>query len=132
MIMLFVFLAMSALQPIWADRKERLQQPLPGTQAVRGLFNKVDAGGACIARSRSPRRRTAGVKSLWKTWAKGENTAVAISRIAHGIVTEDGTDAGAGMARLAELGSASSGSEQNCTRKMMVPLGKQLFLNKNQ
>ena len=55
---------------------------------------------------------------MLKSWAKGELSTVGIWRLCHGIVTQDGTDAWVGMRRLAELGSASSGSEKNCARKL--------------
>ena len=119
MIMLSVFLAMSVLQAIWGDRNERLQQPLPETKMVRGLKSQGYAEGAFIARSRSPRRRSAGVKAMLQSWAKGESSAVAVSRLAHAIVTEDGADAGIGMSRLAGLASMTSSSDKNCSSKLV-------------
>ena len=41
---------------------------------MRGLKKKVDAEGAFIARSRSPRRRSAGVKAMLKSWANKGKT----------------------------------------------------------
>ena len=64
-----------------------------------------------IARSRSPRRHC-GVKAMFSSWAKGESSAVNIWRLCYAIVKQDGTDAGHGMKRLAELGSVTSGSEK--------------------
>ena len=99
----FVFVAMSVLQAVWA-------QAAPAKVKVKGCFKQVEME-LLNARDRSPRRRC-GVKAMLKTWAKGENSTVGIWRLCHAIVTEDGTDAGCGMSRLAALGSARSGSEK--------------------
>ena len=115
MILLSVFLAMSVLEPIWA--KERLQQPLH-RKVSRGLLQKAEAEGYnCTARSRSPRGRSGGVKSFLKSWATGELTAVGLARFASGIDTEDKTDAGIGMGRLAGIASMTSSSDKNCSSK---------------
>ena len=115
MILLSVFLAMSVLEPIWA--KERLQQPLH-RKVSRGLLQKAEAEGYnCTARSRSPRGRSGAVKSFLKSWAIGDITAVGLARFASGIVTEDKTDAGIGMSRLAGIASMTSSSDKNCSSK---------------
>ena len=115
MILLSVFLAMSVLEPVWAN--ERLQQPLHGKKWVRGLHQKVEAEGYCTARSRSPRGRSGAVKSFLKNWAIGDITAVGLTRFASGIDTEDKTDAGTGMSRLAGIASMTTSSDKNCSSK---------------
>ena len=107
---------MSVLQAIWTPP----QQPA-ATANVRGWRNKVgvDIGHA---RSRSPRRRSHGVKAMLKSWAKGETSAVGVWRLTHGIVTQDGSDCGYGMGRLAALASTTSGSEKNCSKGLLALL----------
>jgi len=61
---------------------------------------------------------------MLKSWAKGESSAVGIWRLCHNIVTGDGTNAGLGMSRLAALATESSGSEQNCSRKLKTLLAE--------
>ena len=51
-------------------------------------------------------------------WAKGHMSAACMWRICNGIVTRDGTDAGAGMHRLASIATdGSETSEKNCHKK---------------
>ena len=107
---IFVVLAMSALRAIW-------EPAAPAKTKIRGCFKRVEMEQLEHDRERSPRRRC-GVKAMLKSWAKGEISTVGIWRLCHAIVTGDGTDAGYGMDRLANLGSGSSGSEQNCSRRM--------------
>ena len=69
-------------------------------------------------RDRSPRRCN-GAKTMLKSWAKGDISTVGMWRLCYAIVTKDGTDAGAGMARLAGLATSESrGREQHCSRKI--------------
>ena len=106
-----VVLAMSALRAVWEPPAE------PAIKKTRGWVKRVEMEQSQTRRERSPRRRC-GVKAMLKSWAKGEISTVGIWRLCHAIVTGDGTDAGYGMDRLANLGSGSSGSEQNCSRRM--------------
>ena len=46
------------------------------------------------------------------SWAKGENPAVSICRLAYAIVTTDGSDCGRGMKHLAGLSVPTAGSEK--------------------
>ena len=108
--LVFVFVAMSVLQAVWAPAA-------PAKLKVKGCFKRVEMELSQNARDRSPRRRC-GVKAMLKTWAKGENSTVGIWRLCYAICTGDGTDAGMGMSRLASLGSERGGSEQNCVKKM--------------
>ena len=113
---IFLLLAMSALRAIW-------EPAAPAATKTRGMFQRIEIEQAARDRERSPRRRC-GVKAHLKSWAKGENSTVSIWRLCHSIVTGDGTDAGAGMARLAELGSKSGSSEQNCMRSTQTLLAE--------
>ena len=105
----FVLVAMSALRAIWEPAEPAK------AQKVRGYFKQAEMELSQNARDRSPRRRC-GVKAMLKSWAKGESSAVGIWRPCYAIVTEDGTNAGLGMSRLAGLASASSGSEKTARR----------------
>ena len=110
---------MSALQAIW----DPPLQPAATARQMKGWKIQVDMERAAhVARSRSPRRRC-GVKAMLKSWAKGDSSAVGVWRLCHAIVTEDGTDAGRGMRRLAELGSTTSGSEQKLLEENERPTG---------
>ena len=110
----FLLLAMSVLRAIW-------EPAAPARKKARGYFTRIEMEHAAHDRERSPRRRC-GVKAHLKSWAKGEISTACMWRLCHSIVTEDGTDAGAGIARLAELGSTSGSSEQNCMRSMKTLL----------
>ena len=90
-----------------------------GKKGVKGMLKQVEVAGARIARSRSPRGRSGGVKSFLKSWAIGDITAVGLARFASGIVTEDQTDAGIGMSRLAGIASMTSSSDKNCSSKLI-------------
>ena len=103
-LMFSLLLVMSVLQPIW-DQTE-----LADTAKVRGWRRRHEVEES--NRSRSPRRRQAGVKAMLTSWAKGESSAAGVWRLCHAIVKEDGTDAGLGVHRLANIASASSGSEK--------------------
>ena len=105
----FAVFAMSVLSEIW---EPPLEEPAETATYLRGWKNKVQLDEERAARSRSPRRRKCGVKAMLLSWAKGDSSAVSVWRLAHAIVTDDGTDAGHGMSRLAQLGSATSGSEK--------------------
>ena len=102
-----VVVAMSALRQVWEPRSP---QAAPATK-VKGWKRKIEMEEEEAARPRSPRRRF-GAKAMLKSWAKGDSSACTVWKLCHAIVTEDGTDAGHGMSRLAQLGSASSGSEK--------------------
>ena len=107
-----VLLAMSVLQPIWDQSLESAAT----AARVHDWKRKMDMEEArAKARSRSP-RRCRGVKALLKQWAKGETSAVAMWRVAHASVKEDGTDAGIGMRRIAGLANYKSGSETTVIR----------------
>ena len=112
----FAVFAMSVLSEIWEPQLEEPAETAPGS--TRGWKNKVQLDEERAARSRSPRRRRCGVKAMLLSWAKGDSSAVSVWRLAHAIVTDDGTDAGIGMRRLAELATMRTGSEKNCTRKL--------------
>ena len=107
----FVLLpTMSVLRAMW-------EPAAPATMKTRGHLKRIEMEHLVVYRQRSPRRRC-GLKAMLKSWAKGENSTVSIWRLCHAIVKHDGTDAGYGMARLAELNKAeTSGGEQNCVRK---------------
>ena len=81
------------------------------TAKVRGIKRKAEFERDKAYRPPSP-RRSKGVKSFLSAWAKGETSAVGSWRVAHSIVTEDKSDCGHGMSRLAALASGSSGSEK--------------------
>ena len=111
---------MSVLQPMWQSPEE----PAVTATAIKGWKNKCEAEAARNARSRSPRNRKSGVKSMLKAWAQGESSAVAIWRICHAIVVEDGSGCGRGMSRLAHLGTQRSGSQRNCQHELMQLLAE--------
>ena len=111
---IFVVLAMSALQAIW----EPIDAPAARrTFKIKGFRKQLAMEDPEHGRSRSP-RRSHGVKAMLKSWATGDSSAVAIWKLCHAIVTRDGSDAGLGMQRLAQLGSEVSGSEKNCSHKL--------------
>ena len=101
---------MSALSQIWEPPPD--YKSAETATNMRGWKNKVQLDEERAARSRSPRRRRCGVKAMLLSWAKGDSSAVSIWRLAHAIVTGDGSDVGHGLRRLAALGSATSGSEK--------------------
>ena len=107
--MLFLLLAMSVLRAIW-------EPAAPATLKTKGHIKRAEMEHLMGDRERSPRRRC-GVKAMLKSWAKGENSTSSVWRLCHAIVTQDGTDAGLGMNRLAGLGTYTCGIEQNCARK---------------
>ena len=108
-----VLMAMSALQAIWEPKEDPTATVVRGS--VRGWRNRAAMEESDPARSRSPGRHC-GVKAMLNSWAKGESSAVTIWRLCHAIVKQDGTDAGHGMTRLAELGSVTSGSEKTARK----------------
>ena len=108
---------MSVLGPICTPP----QGPAETANVVRGWRKKVGMEEG-RARSRSPRRRSAGIKAMLKSWAKGETTAVGAWRLTHAIVTEDGSDCGYGLGRLAGLASVTSSSEKNCSKALLALL----------
>ena len=69
-------------------------------------------------RSRSPLPRHRDVNAFLKSWATGETSSVGIWRLSYAIVRVDGTNAGYGMSRLADLATESSGSTINCSRNL--------------
>ena len=92
---------------------------------VRGWRNKVEKeAGSFRNRSRSPHRRSAGMKSVLEGWAKGDCSAVAMWRVVHAISKRDGTNCGIGVNRLADLACGSSGSVRNCQRKLIEMLAE--------
>ena len=102
---------MSALQALW-------EPAAPAQRKTKGLLKKIEMDRVLQDRERSPRRRC-GLKALLKSWAMGEISTVAMWRLCHSICKQDGTDAGVGMARLAELAECErSSSEQNCARQL--------------
>ena len=110
--MMFALLAiMSVLDAMWTAPLRQAD-----TASARGWKNKIEVEEGRAARSRSPRRRSRGAKALLLSWAKGDTSAVQVWRVAHAIVTEDGTDCGYSMGRLAGLASATSSSEKTARR----------------
>ena len=107
-IMFPVWLAMSVLQAIW----EPQVQAEPALKRIKGFKARADAEYAQAVRERSPRRRHHGVKAMLKSWASGDMSTKCMWNLCHSIVTEDRSDCGRGMSRLAALASGSSGSEK--------------------
>ena len=68
-------------------------------------------------RSRSPRGNKV-MKAHLAAWAKAEVSAAAMRRLCRAIVNEDKTDAGAGVHRLASLGTDMSSCEQTVFRSL--------------
>ena len=106
----FVLFAMSVLQPLW-------EPAVPVIKKTRGLHHQIEVEQlAHEERERSPRRRF-GVKAHLKSWATGDSSTVGMWRLCHAVCTQDGTNAGVGMGRLAGLATSErSSSEQNCAR----------------
>ena len=90
------------------------QQPA-ATANVTGWRNKAGVE-ECHARSRSPRRRSHEVKAMLKSLAKGGTSAVGVWRLSSAIVTDDRSDCGLGMGRLAKLASLTSSSEKTARK----------------
>ena len=102
---------MSALQALWepaAPAKIKTTCPFKRVEVERHFLQD---------REMSPRRRC-GVKALLKSWAMRDSSTVQIWRCCHAVVAKDCSDAGLGIARIAELATSSSGSEQNCMKNM--------------
>ena len=59
---------------------------------------------------------------MLKSLAKGGTSAVGVWRLTHAIVTEDGSDCGYGLGRLAGLASTTSSSEKNCSKALLALL----------
>ena len=99
----------------------------PATTNVKGWRLKLDMGeGRAQARSRSTRGRSAGLKTMLQTWAKGHCSAVAAWRLAHSVVKVDRSNCGYGMVRLAELAgeAGTTGGQKNCQRKLFELLAE--------
>ena len=88
-------------------------------QESKRLFQKNEMDRlAHEERDRSARRRF-GVKAHLKSWATGDSSTVGMWRLRHAVCTQDGTNAGLGMGRLAGLATSErSSSEQNCAREL--------------
>ena len=114
-----VWLAMSVLQAIW----EPQVQAEPALK-TKGFKARADAEYAQAVRERSPRRRHHGVKAMLKSWASGDMSTKCMWNLCHSIVTEDRSDCGRGMSRLAALASRTSGSDRNCCKKVVELLAE--------
>ena len=104
----------------------------PAKTAARGWRNKLDTDGSgAHARSRSPRGRSAGLKTMLETWAKGDCSAVATLRLAHAVVKVDRSNCGHGMVRLAELAgeAGTTGGQKNCQMKLFELLAETALPN---
>ena len=112
-IMFPVWFAMSVLQAIWEPQVQA--EP---AKPIRGVKARADAEYAQAVRERSPRRRNHGVKAMLKSWASGDISTNCMWTLCHSIVTEDRSDCGRGMSRLAALATRTSGSERNCCKKL--------------
>ena len=108
-----LFLALSILQCLWGSNA-----PAATAKKCRGWKKQVERDALASTRSRSPRHRKFAARAQLKAWAKGELSAVGMWRLCSALVKDDGTDAGLGVARLAQLGSHTSGSEKNCATKL--------------
>ena len=98
-----VAIMQSVLAPIWTPPSDQASK-------VRGWRESLEVEEE-RRRSRSP-HRSHGAKAMLLSWAKGENPAVSICRLAYAIVTIDGSDCGQGMKRLAGLSAPTAGSEK--------------------
>ena len=105
---------MSALRAIW-------EPAAPAQRKTKGFLKKIEMDRVLQDRERSPRRRS-GLKALLKSWAMGECSTAGMWRVCHAVAIEDNSDVGCGLARIAQLGSQSSGSAQNCSRQMQLLL----------
>ena len=93
------------LAPIWMPARDAQAH-----SGLRGWRQNLEFAEE-RRRSRSP-HRSHGAKAMLLSWAKGENPAVSICRLAYAIVTADGSDCGRGMKCLAELSVPTAGSEK--------------------
>ena len=103
---------MSVLQPLW-------EPAAPVIKKTRSIEQQIEMERlAYEKRERSPRRRF-GVKAHLKSWATGDSSTAGMWRLCHAVCTQDRTNAGLGMGRLAGLATSErSSSEQNCAREL--------------
>ena len=103
---------MPVLQPLW-------EPAAPVIKKTRSIEQQIEMERlAYEKRERSPRRRF-GVKAHLKSWATGDSSTVGMWRLCHAVCTQDRTNAGLGMGRLAGLATSErSSSEQNCAREL--------------
>ena len=103
---------MSVLEPLWEPAAPVIKKTRSIEQQVEMERLEYDK------RERSPRRRF-GVKAHLKSWATGDSSTVGMWRLCHAVCTQDRTNAGLGMGRLAGLATSErSSSEQNCAREL--------------
>ena len=103
---------MSVLQPLW-------EPAAPVIKKTRSIEQQIEMERLAYEKGeRSPRRRF-GVKAHLKSWATGDSSTVGMWRLCHAVCTQDRTNAGLGMGRLAGLATSErSSSEQNCAREL--------------
>ena len=103
---------MSVLEPLW-------EPAAPVIKKTRSIEQQIEMERLAYEKGeRSPRRRF-GVKAHLKSWATGDSSTVGMWRLCHAVCTQDGTNAGLGMGRLAGLATSErSSSEQNCAREL--------------